>query len=115
MRKVVTASVSLENTGRCPRCNSFVIAEQRASHKCSIAIRNAKTIWLDWISDGYTDQNDDFVRNAVGVDGTLYGLVLCKHNPPHSLESRWLTGKDESRQDNRALTEILYTRFFYLQ
>ena len=75
---------SVENAGRCPRCQTFVIAEQLASHKCNIPIKGAEAIFLDWIADGFTDENDDYVRMAKGLNGTLYELVLCKHNPPHS-------------------------------
>jgi len=82
-----------KNTGKCPRCHSFIIAEQLTSHKCCIPITDAKTIWFDWISDGYTDKNNDHVRNAQGLNGTLYGLIVCKHNPPHNLEKRWLGDK----------------------
>jgi len=88
---------TIENTGRCPRCQAFVTSEQLSSHGCRITIKHARTIWLDWIDDGFTDENDDFVRNAKGLDGTLYGLILCKHNPPHSIESRWLNGRDNAR------------------
>jgi hypothetical protein len=107
MSRVVRQISSPENTGRCPRCHVFVIAEQLASHKCKIPTTDAKTIWLDWITDGYTDENNDFVRTAKSLDGTLYGLILCKHNPPHSLESRWLTGNRQSRSCNRASFEVL--------
>jgi len=74
----------IENVGRCPRCKKAIIAEQVASHECNIAIKGAETIFLNWIADGFTDENDDYVRMAQGLDGTLLELVLCKHNPPHS-------------------------------
>jgi hypothetical protein len=83
----------LENTKTCPRCHRFIIAEQQNSHNCEIPTRGAKTIWFDWVSDGFTDRNDDYYRNAKGLDGTLYGLIVCKHNPPHSLEKRWLVDR----------------------
>lgn len=81
----------IENVGRCPRCSRAIIGEQLGSHKCNIAVKGAETILLDWIADGFTDENDDYVRMAQGLDGTLYELVLCKHNPPHSTK-RGFTG-----------------------
>jgi len=88
--------ISIENTGRCPRCRTFITSEQMTSHNCSIPIKHGATIWLDWMADGFTDENDDYVRMATGLDGTLFELVTCKHNPPHSLESQWLTGNADS-------------------
>jgi len=81
----------IENVGRCPRCNKAIIGEQLASHRCDISIKGAETIFLDWIADGFTDENDDYVRMAQDLDGTLLELVLCKHNPPHSTK-RQFTG-----------------------
>ena len=70
-----------------------MIAEELRSHKCEIQTMGAKTIWLDWISDGFTDKNNDYVRNAKGLDGVLYGLIVCKHNPPHNTQKRWFDDK----------------------
>jgi hypothetical protein len=84
----VTDLVSIENAGECPRCHNFVIAEEFATHACRIRVRGSGTIWLDWIGDGFEDDNGDFVRMAKGLEGKLYSIILCKHNPPHSLESR---------------------------
>ena len=89
---------SVENTGKCPRCRSFIIAEQSTSHVCRIRTKGAETIWLDWVADGFEDDNGDFVRMAKGLNGVLYGLVVCKHNPPHNLESQWLNGQDNERK-----------------
>lgn len=86
---------NVENIGRCSRCRTFLTSEQVGSHNCHIAIKGTAEIYLDWIADGFTDENGDHVRMATSIDGTLYSLILCKHNPPHSLESRWLTGKDD--------------------
>jgi len=98
-KKVVNHMSSLENTGRCSRCHKFVIAEELASHACHIPTNGARTIWLDWFSgDGFTDENGDYVRMAKSIKGTLYSFILCKHNPPHSLESQWLNGRDNTRK-----------------
>lgn len=53
-------------------------SEQVDSHKCHIPIKHAAEIYFDWIADGYTDDNKDYVRMATSVNGTLYALVLCE-------------------------------------
>ena len=75
---------SVENAGRCPRCRTFITSEQVESHHCVIPVKNENTIFLDWMGDGFTDENDDYIRMAQGLNGTLYSLILCRHNPPHS-------------------------------
>jgi hypothetical protein len=101
MKGVATISI-IENTGRCPRCQAFITSEQLDSHACHIPIRRAAdTIWLDSMTDGYIDMNGDFVVTAKGLDGTLYGFVICKHNPPHSIESRWLNGNQSKRPPDK--------------
>jgi len=86
----------LENAGRCPRCHAFVIAEQLATHTCRIPTKGAKRIFLDWLdTDSFLNQNGDSVRMAKGLNGTLYSLVVCKHNPPHR-------ASDDNLQGNRS-------------
>jgi hypothetical protein len=83
--KVAVETNGVENAGRCPRCKKFIIGEQLASHECEIEIKGAAgPIFLDWMGDGFMDENEDYVRMATGLDGILYQLILCKHNPPHS-------------------------------
>lgn len=82
------------NVGRCTVCGKFLIGEQGESHKCEIEIKEVKDVYFQWMTDGITHKNGDLERTGLAFDGTLYGLYLCKHNPPHSLESRWLTGND---------------------
>lgn len=74
----------VENAGNCPRCGVFVIAEQSGLHVCNIPTKGAETILLDWIGDGFTHENGDYIRMAKGLNGILYRFILCKHNPPHS-------------------------------
>ncbi len=76
------------NVGRCGVCGSFLIGEQSQSHNCEIRVKKVKDIYFQWITDGITNKNGDLERTGLAFDGTLYGLVLCKHSPPHSLESR---------------------------
>jgi hypothetical protein len=94
---------NIENVGRCPRCGRAIIEEQLASHKCNIAVKGAETILLDWIADGFTDENDDYVRMAQGLDGTLFELVLCRHNPPHSAKRNFTGGCAKQGLDSPVL------------
>jgi hypothetical protein len=96
---------NLENAGRCSRCQAFIIAEQLASHVCSIPVRGAETIWLDWIADGFNDINKDYVRMAQGLNGKLYSLILCKHNPPHNT-NRKFTEDDTNREGDVTLRQV---------
>jgi hypothetical protein len=106
-RKGVIRLSSLENAGRCPRCRRFVIAEELTSHTCHIAISRAETIWFDWFSDdGFTDESSDYIRMAKGLDGTLYSLILCKHNPPCSAKRKF-TDPDTKQGLYRASEEVV--------
>jgi hypothetical protein len=41
-----------------------------------------------------------------GLDGTLYSLITCKHNPPHNT-NRIITGKSTNREgDVTAGTDV---------
>jgi hypothetical protein len=98
---------SVENAGRCPRCKKFIVGEQLVSHKCEIAIKGAAApMFFDWIGDGFTDDNDDYVRMATGLNGILYELVLCKHNPPHSAKRRFTDEGTKHELDNAHLLRI---------
>lgn len=91
----------IRNIGRCPRCGEFIIEEQARTHKCRIRTKRAKEIVFDWISDGFVSDNGDYVRLGKSLDGTLYSLVVCKHNPPHLPEPSCLCKpSDESFHDD---------------
>lgn len=75
------------NVGHCGRCGQFLIAEEESTHKCVIPFQGMKEVFLDWIGTTFTDQNLDTVTMAKGLDGYLYSLIVCPHNPPHSIES----------------------------
>lgn len=79
---------STGNIERCERCKQFIIAEQRDFHKCNLRVKAVKEIYLDWLNQPVQNLNQDSVLVAMGLDGYLYRLILCQHNPPHSLESR---------------------------
>jgi hypothetical protein len=57
------------------------------------------------MADGFTDENGDYVRMATGLNGTSYEIIRCKHNPPHSLESR-LKEAIKSPEEETELTAL---------
>jgi hypothetical protein len=61
------------NVGRCGRCGEFLLGEQSTTHNCRVRIKKVVDIYLDWITDGTTNQNGDLERTALGLDNTLYG------------------------------------------
>jgi hypothetical protein len=80
-----------ENFGRCPRCGQFLVAEQKKAHKCNFAdrpIEGCEEIVLDRLSDAGEDKNGDHLHLAWGVDNMLYRLLVCKHNPPHGINTK---------------------------
>jgi len=91
----------MSDVGRCPRCHKFPIAEQRETHHCTIPLKGVKEIVLDWIIDGIQNEDEDTVQVAMGLDGFLYRLILCKHNPPHTSRtpSDECLRKDKSDED----------------
>ncbi len=94
----------MENIGRCPRCRKFLVAEEYESHKCDfrdIGIRDCKEIILDHMTDCGFDKNGDKVTLAWSLNGVLYRLVECKHNPPHRTRPRpdEILHEDKSDED----------------
>ncbi len=63
----------MENVGRCPRCNEFLVAENRDGHVCREYIA-VKGIDIDYFFE--TDSTEGKVIIAKGIDGTLYRLTL---------------------------------------
>jgi len=76
--------MTLADIGRCPRCSRFLIAENLATHDCKVPLKGVREVVLDWIIDGVQNEDEDLVQVAMGLDGFLYRLILCKHNPPHA-------------------------------
>lgn len=104
-----------EDFGRCPRCRQFLIAEEKKAHKCNfedMLVRGCEELVLDHITDLGQDRNGDHVHLAWALDGILYRLVVCKHNPPHAAESRQVTGKNRSPEGNSTRARNFYIGFF---
>lgn len=98
-----------------------MVAEEWKTHTCDfrdIPIQGCEELVLDHITDSGQDKNDDHVHLAWGLEGTLYRLLVCKHNPPHGLKSRLVTAikrPDNETEPLRGLCYTLGTRLFLLQ
>jgi hypothetical protein len=77
----------MENLGRCPRCHRFMIAEQQNDHVCEFSdlpLYGCEELVLHRLTDSGNEKNGDHVYLAWGINGILYRLLVCEHNPPHS-------------------------------
>jgi hypothetical protein len=103
----------MENVGRCPRCNKFMVAEEWDEHKCDfkdIPLTDCKSIILDHITDFGQDKNGDHVYRAWALDGVLYRLVVCKHNPPHSAKRKFTGCGTKQGLDSTSFEALLRWR-----
>jgi hypothetical protein len=81
------------NVGNCPRCGKFVIAEQLEHHDCRISFTDVENITIDHYYEMISKDEEGHTRLiAVGLDGTLYKMTICTHNPPHGATKRKFTG-----------------------
>ena len=71
------------NTEKCFRCGKTLISEEIATHECTIATHDVQEIGITGWFEGRIDENGDRVLIAHGLNGILYRLVNCHHNPPH--------------------------------
>jgi hypothetical protein len=70
----------------------MLIEEDMRTHECNfsdIPIKDGRELFLDHTTDLGLDKNNDHVSLAWGLDGVLYRLVECKHNPPHSTKRKF--------------------------
>ena len=68
----------------CERCRKSFIEEEYQDHVCSPITTRLQEIGFDKIFDSVTDENGDKVYMAIGLNGILYRLVMCQHNPTHT-------------------------------
>src|SRR5208337_2876406 len=95
------------NVGKCLKCGEFLIAEQLAKHKCKISFKDVQDVTIDHYYEMMSrDEQGHRIVIAVGIDGTLYRMTVCKHNPPHEATKRKFT--DQEPNDN--LTEPMRQR-----
>ena len=73
----------MNNTVNCERCKKQFIEEEFENHFCSPRSTQVQEIGIDYIFKGETNENGDLVHIAKGLNGILYRLVECLHNPPH--------------------------------
>ena len=95
--------------GSCPRCHKFLVAEDYELHNCNfrnMPILGCDEIVLDHLTDSGKDENGDQVHLAWALDGTLYRLLVYKHNPPHSAK-RDLTGYGTKQGLDKARERVL--------
>lgn len=71
-------------TLKCDRCNKSLIEEEFSNHVCTPRLTKTQEIGIDYIFTGKTDQNGDIVHIAKGLNGIMYRLVQCSHNPTHT-------------------------------
>lgn len=71
------------NTRKCSRCGKNFIVEEFALHECTITTVNVQEIGITGWFEGKIDENGDQVLIAHGLNGILYRLVKCEHDPPH--------------------------------
>ena len=102
-----------ENIGRCPRCHKLLIQEEMQDHKCDfgdIETVGAKELFVDHVTDLGINRDSDHTHLAWGLDGILYRLVECKHNPPHATKRKF-TGCGTKQGLDRA--ETYYMAIWY--
>ena len=72
------------NTKKCDRCCKTFIDEELETHLCTPITTKAQEIGIDYILDAELDENGDQIHIAKGLNGILYRLVECSHNPTHT-------------------------------
>ncbi len=97
---------SLTDFIRCKRCSKNFIFEEYDEHICDINFKGIKEIGIDYHFEGGRDKNNDLVFMAKGLDGMIYRLVKCNHNPPHTSLEPIIFDRDLFRsKNNRKFTD----------
>src|SRR3989344_1545455 len=74
----------MRKTMNCKRCKKHFIDEEFDNHLCTPIPKKIQEIGIDYIFKGNSDQNGDTIHIAKGLNGILYRLVECSHNPTHT-------------------------------
>ncbi len=74
----------MNKTVNCERCKKQFIDEEIEDHVCSPMATKAQEIGIDYILKGEPNENGDLVHIAKGLNGIIYRLIECPHNPPHT-------------------------------
>lgn len=90
----------MQNLTKCPRCNKHLIAEEFNEHECNTPFLGIIELGIRFWYEVERDTNDDRVFMVKGIDGILYRLIQCEHNPPHpDVYPRSYKKTDESLHD----------------
>ena len=68
----------------CERCRKQFIDEEFSSHHCDPLTIKLQEIGIHQMYGSTTDKNNDKVYIAKGLNGIMYRLVECSHNPTHT-------------------------------
>ena len=68
----------------CERCRKSFIDEELDLHTCSPTLTKTQEIGIDYIFEGKNNNNGDKIYMAKGLNGIMYRLVQCPHNPTHT-------------------------------
>lgn len=71
------------NIIKCQRCAKTLLSEELSTHECIITTYKVQEIGITTWWEAEIDENGDQVLIAQGLNGILYRLVECNHNPPH--------------------------------
>lgn len=99
---------AMMNAGRCPRCNTFLIAEDVANHRCKMRLQGITTVMIHDYFETHADRQGHKILFAKGLDGYLYRLIMCKHKPPHATKRRF-TGENTNQGLDKTRARALLT------
>jgi hypothetical protein len=83
-----------------------MIAEQQGDHVCEfgdLPLYGCEELVLHRLSDSGEEKNGDHVYLAWGINGKLYRLLVCTHNPPHGTKRDFTGNGTKQGLDNPLL------------
>src|SRR5579872_2652376 len=78
------------NLKECERCRKTLIHEEFPTHVCVPDITGIREIMIDYSYETVTKDGDRKIV-AFGLDGRIYDLIICKHNPVHKSKNPNIT------------------------
>ena len=97
----------MNNLVSCQRCKKSFIEEEYPDHSCSPITTRLQEIGLDQMYGSTINNNGDTVYMAKGLNGIMYRLVQCSHNPTHTnLHPTTFDSEEIRRRFDRALFYI---------
>lgn len=73
----------MKNVSKCSRCSKDLISEEFNEHVCNAPYLGIIELGINYWFEGKSDKNGDQIFIVKGLDGMIYRLVKCSHNPPH--------------------------------